>query len=146
MAAALTGGLTNYYLAPVAHPQRPEQVAYIAECEDITSALQMTPNEFCEFKAIWRTAAARLGNGKPNQKALYDAEKRVHYAQRDLLALQREAGLVHEIGSSVFLLDGKPYHADQWWIKRLRELRELGNDGSAITVAVRVLEAVLPKG
>lgn len=85
----LTGGRTNYYLVPVLHPQREDQPPYQAECEDIADALQLTPNEFCEFKAIWRTAAARLGNGKPNQKALYDAEKRVHYAQRDLLKLQR---------------------------------------------------------
>ena len=145
MTGKLTGGLTNYYLAPVLHPQRPEQPAYTAECEDITAALQMTPNEFCEFKAIWRTAAARLGNGKPTQKALYDAEKRVHYAKRDLLALRREAGLVHEIGSPTFVLNGSTYHADQWWMKRLLELRDQGNDGSAITIAVRILEAVLPK-
>lgn len=80
----LSGGLANYYLAEVKYPQRDTQEPYTAECEDITAALQMTPEEFCEFKAIWRTAAARLGNGKPNQKELYDAEKRVHYATRDL--------------------------------------------------------------
>ena len=59
----LTGGLTNYYLVDVKHPQRTKQPPYQAECEDIAEALQLTPNEFCEFKAIWRTAAARLGNG-----------------------------------------------------------------------------------
>ena len=80
----LTGGLTNYYLVDVKHPQRPEQPPYQAECEDIAEALQLTPNEFCEFKAIWRTAAARLGNGKPGQAAKYDAEKRVHYASASL--------------------------------------------------------------
>ena len=85
----LTGGLTNYYLVQVDHPQRKEQPAYQAECEDIAEALQLTPNEFCEFKAIWRTAAARMGNGKPDQKAMYDAEKRVHYATRDLLKYRR---------------------------------------------------------
>lgn len=86
----LTGGLTNYYLVEVLHPQREDQDPYQAECEDIAEALQLTPNEFCEFKAIWRTAAARLGNGKPGQKALYDAQKRVHYATRDLKKLERE--------------------------------------------------------
>ena len=85
----LTGGLTNYYLVDVKHPQRTEQPPYQAECEDIAEALQLTPNEFCEFKAIWRTAAARLGNGKPGQTALYDAEKRVHYATASLLHYQR---------------------------------------------------------
>ena len=80
----LTGGKVNYYLAQVPYPQREDQAPYQAECEDIAEALKMTPDEFCEFKAIWRTAAARLGNGKPDHKAVYDAEKRVHYAQRSL--------------------------------------------------------------
>lgn len=86
----LTGGRTNYYLVPVLHPQREDQPPYQAECEDIAEALQMTPNEFCEFKALWRTAAARLDNGKPGTTALYDAQKRVHYAQRDVLKYSRE--------------------------------------------------------
>ena len=86
----LTGGLTNYYLVDVKHPQRTEQPPYQAECEDIAEALQLTPNEFCEFKAIWRTAAARLGNGKPDHEAKYDAEKRLHYAKRDLDKYTRE--------------------------------------------------------
>lgn len=80
----LTGGEVNYYLANITHPNRANQGPYQAECEDIISALGMTFYEGCEFKAIWRTAAARLGNGKPGQKALYDAEKRVHYADRSL--------------------------------------------------------------
>lgn len=82
--SALTGGRVNYYLAQVDHPQREEQPAYQAECEDIIQALQMDFNEACEFKAIWRTASARLGNGKSGQKAKYDAEKRIHYAKRSL--------------------------------------------------------------
>lgn len=90
MDGKLTGGRVNYYLAPVHHPQRETQASYVAECEDIAEALQLTPNEFCEFKAIWRTASARLGNGKPDQKALYDAEKRLHYAGRDVAKYKRE--------------------------------------------------------
>jgi hypothetical protein len=86
----LTGGFTNYYLVKVNHPQRVEQPPYQAECEDIIRALNMTFDEGCEFKAIWRTAAARLGNGKPGTKALYDAEKRVHYANASLRALKLE--------------------------------------------------------
>lgn len=98
MSGKLTGGRVNYYLAPVHHPQRENQPPYVAECEDIAEALQLTPNEFCEFKAIWRTAAARLGNGKPDQKALYDAEKRLHYAGRDVLKYKRELELQTEDG------------------------------------------------
>jgi hypothetical protein len=92
--AKLTGGLTNYYLAKIDHPQREEQVPYQAECEDIIRALNMTFDEGCEFKAIWRTAAARLGNGKPGQKALYDCEKRVHYAQASLRQEQQRQSVV----------------------------------------------------
>ncbi|MFP3556399.1 hypothetical protein SB861_37650 [Paraburkholderia sp. SIMBA_049] len=90
----LTGGRVNYYLAKVAHPQREEQPAYQAECEDIIQALGMTFDEACEFKAIWRTAAARQGNGKPGRaqldQAIYDAEKRAHYAKRSLKHLRHE--------------------------------------------------------
>ena len=85
----LTGSKVNYYLVQVTHPQRTNQSSYQAECEDIIRALNMTFDEGCEFKAIWRTAAARLGNGKPGQTALYDAEKRVHYASASLLQHQR---------------------------------------------------------
>lgn len=80
----MTGGKVNYYLATVTHPRRDDQPAYRAECEDIISALGMTFDEGCEFKAIWRTAAARQGTPKPGHDPIYDAEKRVHYAQRSL--------------------------------------------------------------
>lgn len=79
----LTGSLTSYYVADVTHPQR-DVPPYKPECEDIIHALRMTFDEACEFKAIWRTAAARLDNGKPGHSAVYDAEKRVHYAGRSL--------------------------------------------------------------
>lgn len=111
---ALTGGFVNYYLAPVKHPQREGQAPYVAECEDITAALEMTPEEFCEFKAIWRTAAARLGNGKPGQKAVYDAEKRLHYAGRSLRQERIKAGMPAD--PSWRVAQGKPpepWPADQ---------------------------------
>lgn len=80
----LSGGLNNYYVVQVTNPQRKEQVPYQAECEDIIQALGMTFDEGCAFKALWRNAAARMGNGKPGNKALYDCEKLVHYATRIL--------------------------------------------------------------
>lgn len=83
MSEKATGGFVSYYLADVPYPQRAVQ-PYSAECEDIIRALKMTWDEACEFKAIWRTAAARLGNRKPGHDAVYDAEKRVHYAQASL--------------------------------------------------------------
>lgn len=81
----LTGGLNNYYLAEVKNPQR-DVPAYIAECEDIIQALGMTFDEGCLFKALWRSASARLGNGKLNHNSVYDAEKMAHYANRILKA------------------------------------------------------------
>lgn len=92
----LTGGLNNYYLIRVDHPQRENQEPYTAECEDLIAAAQMDFNEACEFKAIWRTAMARLGNGKKDHKAKYDAEKRVHYAKRSLRELQIKEGSLKE--------------------------------------------------
>lgn len=86
----LTGGLVSYYLASVAYPQREDQLPYVAECEDIIQALGMTFDEGCAFKALWRTAAARLGNGKPGQKEFYDAEKLVHYSGRILKKAKRQ--------------------------------------------------------
>lgn len=82
MSEKLSGGFNNYYLVQVTNPQRMEQHPYQAECEDIIQALNMTFDEGCLFKALWRNAAARLGNGKPGNNAVYDAEKMVHYANR----------------------------------------------------------------
>lgn len=86
----LIGGKTNYYLVHVTHPQREEQAPYQAECEDIIEALEMSFDEANIFKAIWRSANARKGNGKPDQKALYDAQKMVHYSQRLVRRLERQ--------------------------------------------------------
>lgn len=78
------GGNVDYYRIEVKHPKRPGIEPYIAECEDITHALGLTPEEFCEFKAIWRTATARLGCVKVGMDAVRDAEKRVHYSTLSL--------------------------------------------------------------
>lgn len=91
--AKLSGGLNNWYIVPVKNPQRKEQAPYQAECEDIIQALGMTFDEGCAFKALWRNAAARMGNGKPGNTAVYDAEKLVHYANR-ILAKERIATIV----------------------------------------------------
>lgn len=76
-----SGGPVSYYLV---HVDKPNQgaVAYTAECGDIIEALQMTFPEGCEFKAIWRTAAARFGRLKHGGDPIYDADKRIFYAQR----------------------------------------------------------------
>ena len=89
----LSGGLNSWYVVPIKNPQRKEQEPYQAECEDIIQALGMTFDEGCAFKALWRNAAARMGNGKPGNTAVYDAEKLVHYANR-ILAKERIATIV----------------------------------------------------
>lgn len=98
----LSGGLNNYYVVSIKNPQRKEQEPYQAECEDIIQALGMTFDEGCAFKALWRNAAARMGNGKPGNKALYECEKLVHYANR-ILAKERlaEEPAVKDIPNSV---------------------------------------------
>ena len=98
----LSGGLNNYYVVSIKNPQRIEQEPYQAECEDIIQALGMTFDEGCAFKALWRNAAARMGNGKPGNKALYDCEKLVHYANR-ILAKERlaEEPVVKDVLDSV---------------------------------------------
>lgn len=87
----LTGGLSNYYLSRVEFPQREDQPPYTAECEDLIESLRLNPDEANIFKEIWRSANARLGNGKPDHKALYGAEKINHYAGRNLRRVKREA-------------------------------------------------------
>lgn len=107
----LSGGLNNYYVVPIKNPQRKEQEPYQAECEDIIQALGMTFDEGCAFKALWRNAAARMGNGKPGNKALYDCEKLVHYANRILnkeKVEQAEPGIPSPVGSGWIYSNKRP--------------------------------------
>lgn len=78
------GGRTNYYLVRITYPQREEQPAYTAECEDIIEALELNFDEANIFKEIWRTANARKGNAKQGQNDIRAAEKIYHYAGRIL--------------------------------------------------------------
>lgn len=80
----LSGGLNSYYLVEVSRPQRDDQPPYIAECEDIIGALDLNFDEGNIFKAIWRAANARKGNGKAGHVPKYDAEKVYHSAGRIL--------------------------------------------------------------
>jgi hypothetical protein len=87
-----SGGDVNYYLVEVPHPKRLEP--YTAECEDIIEALGMTFAEGCEFKALWRSCAARtLGLLKAGNDAegIRDAEKQQYYATRTLVQRRRKA-------------------------------------------------------
>ena len=86
-----TGGSSSYYMATIVKPTTlPEP--YQAECNDIIEALKMTFAEGNAFKAIWRTATARLGTLKKGNNAVYDAEKVQFFGARMevLAALQLE--------------------------------------------------------
>lgn len=102
----LSGGLNNYYVVTIKNPQRKEQEPYQAECEDIIQALGMTFDEGCAFKALWRNAAARMGNGKPGNTSVYDCEKLVHYANRILT----KEKLVDELPATDITATGRCWH------------------------------------
>lgn len=79
IAPKLTGGSSSHYVLDIAKPL--EGHPYRAQCLDIINSLGMTFAEGEAFKALWRKAAARQGNGKPGNSALYDAEKVKFYGE-----------------------------------------------------------------
>ncbi len=87
--ATLTGNASDYYLLHINVPARANLQPYTCECLDVIDALGMTFAEGEAFKAIWRSAAARNGNGKPGTTALYDAEKVAFYGARMVAAAKR---------------------------------------------------------
>ena len=132
----LTGGRVNYYLSRVGHPQREDQIPYTAECEDLIESLKLTPDEANVFKAIWRSANARLNNGKPDHKSVYDGEKMVHYSGRILKQRERADALSNAIGTKEpDLLEVK----DPWEVEKLTSYLEqlrLMSPSDVLTVTV----------
>lgn len=147
----MTGGFVSYYLAKVAHPQRAEQPPYQAECEDIIQALEMTFDEGCIFKAIWRSAAARLGDRKPGHNPTYDAEKIVHYGKRNLLRVNNQnVALTHSTESIVPPKNDKSKPKQNGWISwfggecpisdptiRVKYRMQTGEEGIALAKCLR---------
>ena len=86
-----TGGSSSYYTVKVESPTTPYKLPYEAECNDIIEALNMTFAEANNFKATWRTAAARQGKKKKGNDAVYDAEKCVFFSGRMLVKAKKEA-------------------------------------------------------
>lgn len=84
------GGLNDYYLQRVDHPQRKDADPYTAECDDLISALRLNFGEGCIFKALWRIGKTRQGLGKPGVTILYDKEKIEHYGIREAEIARRE--------------------------------------------------------
>lgn len=82
-APLLTGGSSDYYKTDIKkHHMIVQKTEYTAECNDIIEALQMNFAEGNAFKALWRKASARQGNGKSGTTALYDAEKVKLFGER----------------------------------------------------------------
>lgn len=83
MSKELSGGSVQYYKLTIERPiNLPDP--YDCECDDIIAALGMTFAEGNQFKALWRTAAARtLGKYKEgmDEDGIYDADKGAYYAR-----------------------------------------------------------------
>lgn len=77
----LTGGSSDYYKVEVPNPTSGSN-PYMAECNDIIEALGMSYAEGNVFKAVWRLAAARQGNGKAGSTPIYEAEKVEYFGKR----------------------------------------------------------------
>ncbi len=75
-----SGGDNDYWVARISHPKRLEP--YDAECEDLIEHFQMTFQEGEAFKALWRKGQARIGNGKPGDSPLRNAQKVRHFGAR----------------------------------------------------------------
>jgi len=82
-----SGGDNDYWLAEIRHPKRLDP--YTAECEDLIETLGMSFQEGEAFKAIWRKCKARMGDGKPGDSALRNAEKVHHFGGR-MVAMERQ--------------------------------------------------------
>ncbi len=81
-----TGGSNDYYKVEVVNTLdgRP---AHTVQCLEVIEALGMSFVEGEAFKAIWRSCASRtLGKHKPDNNALYDAEKVEFYGKRMIVA------------------------------------------------------------
>jgi hypothetical protein len=80
-----SGGSCEYYKVPILKPTTAPD-PYIAECNDVIEALDMTYAEANMFKEIWRSAAARtLGKIKAGHNEVRGAEKVVFFADRNLI-------------------------------------------------------------
>ncbi len=75
-----SGGDNDYWLAKILHPKRLEP--YDAECEDLIEHFEMSFQEGEAFKALWRKGQLRIGNGKPGDTHIRNAEKVKHFGSR----------------------------------------------------------------
>lgn len=90
---APSGKQASYYSIWISNPRNEQSEPYLGECEDIITALEMSWSEANIFKEIWRTASARLGNGKPDHTPLYGAEKIEYYAKSKMRNVKNKVGI-----------------------------------------------------
>lgn len=80
----LTGGSSPYYGVRIEKPTSGGD-PYTAECNDIIESLNLNFAEGNILKALWRIAKDRMGEGKPGNPPLYDAEKVKFFGDRVLV-------------------------------------------------------------
>jgi len=85
-----SGNSSSYYTVKVECPFI--LGPYIAECGDISNALELNIQEVNIFKEIWRTAAARQGRGKKGHSNIRAAEKIKFFADRNLQLVKFKEG------------------------------------------------------
>lgn len=101
-----TGGKTSYYEVAIKLPTREGRAPYVAECNDIIEALNMTFAEGEAFKAVWRRAAARLGRRKAGYDGgKYDADKVAFFGQRMAVQARQDSQEEKETGALLEALD-----------------------------------------
>lgn len=83
-----SGGDNDYWLIPIPHPKRLEPCT--VETEDIIEALGMSFQEGEAFKAIIRKCKLRMGEGKPGDTEIRNAEKVAHFGGRMVAIEQRK--------------------------------------------------------
>jgi hypothetical protein len=81
----------HYYLVEVPQPAMAGLPPYVAECQDIIAALNLTFAEGEALKALWRAARLRQGFGKPGASLDYDFDKVAHYGARSALENKQKA-------------------------------------------------------
>lgn len=84
----------HYYLVEVPNPAMPGLPPYVAECQDVIAALELTFAEGEALKALWRAARLRQGFGKPGASLDYDFDKVAHYGVRCALEHKQKSTYV----------------------------------------------------
>ena len=83
-----SGADNDYWVAHIIDPKRLEPCS--VECDDLIELFQMSYQEGEAFKAHWRNGQLRIGNGKPGDTHLRNAEKFTYYSGRQLVMEHRK--------------------------------------------------------